>query len=147
MNEGKWISVIIPCYNAEMYIERCISSLVAQTIGIENLELIFVNDASDDNTINYLREWEIRYPDSIVVIDCENNRRTGGARNIGLRRACGKYIGFMDNDDEIEPEMYEMLYNAAEKYQCDVVSCLYERISEDGILYPLEMPAGKEKYR
>ena len=92
----KKVSVVIPCYNAENYIDRCISSLVCQTIGLEAMELIFVNDASGDRTIEHLRAWEEKYPDSIVVIDCEENHRTGGARNIGMRRASAKYIGFMN---------------------------------------------------
>ncbi|MDE6851606.1 MAG: glycosyltransferase [Lachnospiraceae bacterium] len=139
----KKVSVIIPCYNAESFIDRCIISLVRQTIGLESLELIFVNDASQDGTLEKLKLWESRYPNSIMVIDCAENHRTGGARNIGMRHATAEYIGFVDNDDMVEPDMYERLYDAAMEYDCDVVASLYERVSEDGIRYDVvHMPEG-----
>ena len=69
----KKVSIIIPCYNAERYIDRCVLSLVNQTIGIDNLELIFVNDASTDHTYEKLCEWEVKYSESIMVINCDEN--------------------------------------------------------------------------
>ena len=139
----KKVSVIIPCYNAEKFIDRCIESLVGQTIGMESLELLFVNDASQDGTLEKLKSWESNYPDSIVVIDCTENHRTGGARNIGMQYATAEYIGFVDNDDVVELDMYERLYDAAVTYDCDVVASLYERVTEDGIKYDVvHMPEG-----
>lgn len=119
----KKISVIISCYNVEKYIERCIDSIINQTIGLDSLELIFVNDASEDKTLEILLEYEKRYEDSVIVINCLENGRQGTARNIGLKYANGKYIGFVDSDDWIEPDMYELLYEKAEKYKCDIVHC------------------------
>lgn len=119
----KKISIIVPCYNAENCIDRCIQSLLEQTIGIENLELIFVNDASTDGTMTRLQQWEARYADSILVIDCEKNGKQGMARNIGLSYASAPYIGFMDNDDMAEPDMFEKLYEKATLYDCDLVAC------------------------
>lgn len=88
------ISIIVPCYNVENYIDRCVSSLVSQTIGIENLEIILVNDASRDNTLFKLYEWEKKYPDSIMVITYDENIRQGGARNVGLSYATSDYYTY-----------------------------------------------------
>lgn len=116
------ISVIVPCYNVERYIDRCISSLVNQTIGLENLQLIFVDDASHDTTYEKLLQWEKKYPEQILVIGSEGNRRQGGARNMGMQYAAADYIGFVDSDDWVEPDMYELLYEIAVNGDYDVVS-------------------------
>ena len=121
-DEEKKISVIIPCHNAELTIDRCMESVEKQTIGVENLEIILVNDASKDKTLEKLCIWEAKYPNSIIVIDCEENKKPGGARNIGLDYAGGQYIAFADADDILEEDMYEMLFEAADK-QCDVAIC------------------------
>lgn len=89
------ISIIIPCYNVEKYIDRCLESVVNQTIGIENLEVLCVNDASTDGTLNKLHSWERRYPNEIAVITYEVNQRQGGARNIGMKYANAEYFGFI----------------------------------------------------
>jgi glycosyltransferase involved in cell wall biosynthesis len=119
----KKVSIIIPCYNAEQYITRCIESLVKQTIGINNLELILVNDASTDNTLEMLYQWEQKFPESIMIIDCEENGKQGKARNIGLSYATAEYVGFADNDDIVEPGMFEALYDKAIRYNSDIVIC------------------------
>ncbi|WMJ90225.1 glycosyltransferase [Anaerocolumna sp. MB42-C2] len=124
---NKKISIIIPCYNMERYMERCIKSLLVQTIGLDVLELIFVNDASTDGTLDILLSYEKEYTDSIIVINSEENRKQGGARNLGLYYASADYIGFVDADDWVEPTMYEKLYNKAVEYDCDVVTCEYKR--------------------
>lgn len=125
----KKISVIIPCYNATEYIDRCVQSLLSQTIGLDQLELIFVNDASTDNTLDILMNYEKQYEDSIMVINCEQNGKQGTARNIGMQYASCDYIGFVDADDWIEPSMYEKLYQKAMELDCDMVGCLRDRIS------------------
>ncbi|MBR1598338.1 MAG: glycosyltransferase [Lachnospiraceae bacterium] len=115
------ISIIVPCYNAEDYVDRCMESIVHQTIGIENLEVILVNDASTDDTLNKLKTWEKQYPDQIMVVTYDNNLRQGGARNIGIQYANSDYIGFVDVDDWIELDMYEALYSPLRTDQYDVI--------------------------
>lgn len=124
------ISIIVPCYNVSNYIDRCIESIVSQTIGIDKLEIILVNDASTDDTLEHLKEWEARFPQNIMVISYDENLRQGGARNVGLSYAGGEYIGFVDSDDYIEPKMYEELYKALIETNVDVSQCKY--IRDDG---------------
>mgnify|MGYP002544743653 CR=1 FL=1 len=123
----KKVSVIIPCYNAENVLDNCLESLTAQTISIENLEIILVNDASTDGTYDRLCQWEQKYPDSIMVINCAENGRQGRARNIGLEYAGADYIGYMDIDDIAEPEMFEELYKKAMLHDTEVVICQSRR--------------------
>lgn len=127
----KKISIIIPCYNVEKYVSRCINSLINQTIGLENLELIFVNDASTDRTLEILKEYESQFSDDILVIDLETNIRQGGARNVGLQYASADFIGFVDADDWVEVTMYEKLFNKATEYDCDLVCCKYKRVEDE----------------
>ena len=128
----KKISVIIPCYNVEKYIDRCVDSLLKQTIGLESLELIFVNDASTDHTLDKLLAYEKQYKDSIMVIHCEQNGRQGTARNIGMQYASCDYIGFVDSDDWIEYTMYEKLYEKAVSLDVDVVYCRQDQVYSSG---------------
>jgi glycosyltransferase involved in cell wall biosynthesis len=124
------ISVIIPCYNAEQYVDRCLQSVTAQTIGIDNMEIILVNDGSTDHTLEKLKEWEKRFSSSIVVITYEQNMRQGTARNIGIRYATSEYVGFVDIDDWIEKNMYELLYTNTKNHHYDIVYGKYVR--DDG---------------
>lgn len=117
----KKVSVIIPCYNAEKYIDRCVESLTAQTIGVESLELIFVDDASTDSTFSRLAVWEQKYPDAILVIACEKNGRQGRARNIGMEYATAPWLFFLDADDWIEEEALEEMYRIAAETGVDTV--------------------------
>ena len=119
----KKVSVIIPCYNAVSCIDRCLESVTLQTMPMEDMEIILVDDASTDNTLTKLCWWEKRYPDSILVVCCEENGKQGKARDIGMQYATGEYIGFMDDDDWIEPDMYEILYRKATEQDCDLVIC------------------------
>ena len=124
------VSIIVPCYNVEKYIRRCIDSIINQTIGFDYVELILVDDVSTDGTLDILKEYEQLYPDNIIVIECEKNGRQGTARNIGLQYVTGKYIGFVDADDWIEPGMYEHMYFAAKEYAADIVFCRHTRDKE-----------------
>lgn len=120
---SKQISVIIPCYNVEKYIDRCFRSLMSQTVGVEQLELIFVDDASTDGTWEKLVQCEEACPESVMIVHCDENGRQGRARNIGLQYASAPYIGFVDADDWIEPDMYEKLYGKMTEHHCDIAMC------------------------
>ena len=128
---AKKISIIIPCYNVEKFIDRCVESLIKQTIGLNNLELIFVNDASTDRTLEKLKSFEAIYPEDILIIDLEENIKQGGARNVGLQYASTDYIGFVDADDWVEELMYEKLYEKAAEHDCDMVCCKFKRVVDE----------------
>lgn len=117
----KKISIITPCYNSEKYLGECLESVEKQTIGMENLEWILVNDASTDNTWRMILEFETKYPESVIAINLSENRRQGGARNEGLRYAIGEYIAFLDSDDTVLPQAYERIYQYAVKTDSDIV--------------------------
>lgn len=117
------ISIIIPCYNVAEYIDRCLNSIISQTIGLEALEIICIDDASTDNTWQKLQQWEHSYPEQILLVHCDNNARQGTARNIGLSYASSLWISFIDSDDWIEPDYFEKMYSIAAKTECDVVTC------------------------
>ena len=93
------ISVIIPCYNVEKYIDRCLTSLERQTVGMNSLEIICLDDKSADGTLDKLHEWEKKYPDNICIVELPDNGRQGRARNIGLEYATCEWVAFIDSDD------------------------------------------------
>lgn len=119
------ISIIIPCYNAERYISQCLESILNQSIGLNALEIILVDDASTDNTFQILQTYEQKYPEHILLIPCDINGKQGRARNIGLAYATGEYISFVDSDDWIHHDMYTILYNIAQNSLCDIVQFRY----------------------
>lgn len=123
------VSVIAATYNGKGYIQRCVDSVLGQTLA--DFELIIVDDASNDGTWELLRE---RYGSDprIRLIRHESNQGVSGARNTGLRAARGSYIAVVDHDDFMEPEYLEVLCNAAEKYQTDYVLCGVRTLFPDG---------------
>lgn len=122
------VSVIIPCYNAEKYIDICMESLLKQTIGFEQLEVILVNDASTDRTLEKMYLYEQNYQDNILVINCEENRKQGYARNLGLEYSRAVYVTFLDVDDYVAFDMIEKLYRKATQGMYDYVICNYYRV-------------------
>jgi len=114
------VSVIVPVYNAEKHIENTIQSLLNQTLS--DIEFIFVNDGSSDNSLSILNKHKGENPEKIIVIDQEN-KGPSGARNSGISAAKGEYIGFLDSDDFILNDMYENLYTKAVTEKFDVVEC------------------------
>ena len=117
------LSIIVPVYNtaADNKLSFCLDSLVNQTIG--DYEIIAVNDASPDNSLEILNDYKARYPEKFKVIDSPENRRQGGARNLGIKAAQGEWIGFIDSDDWITPDYYEKLIKRGEETGADVVGC------------------------
>ena len=106
------VSIVIPVYGNEAFLPKCISTLRAQTL--RDIAFIFVCDGSPDNSLEILRRAE-KMDSRIRVIAFEENQGVSAARNAGIDAARGDYIGFCDGDDWVEPEMYETLYNAAQK--------------------------------
>jgi glycosyltransferase involved in cell wall biosynthesis len=121
------VSVILPCYNVEKLIDRCLQSIVDQTIGADKLEIICVDDCSKDGTREKLLSWEQKYPDNFCAIMCERNGRQGKARNIGLMYATGEWIAFIDSDDWVDPDYFEKMLNAAKAPDLEMVCCDGER--------------------
>ena len=141
----KKISVVVPCYNVSDCLGRCMDHLVGQTIGIENMEIILVNDASTDDgaTWELIMQYEGRYPESIIAISLEENLRQGGARNVGISYAGGEYLLFCDADDWLRLEALELLYGVARENDADVVEFRYKKVSEyTGQQTPLERGNG-----
>ncbi len=124
------LSVIVPVYNmaGDGKLEYCINSLVRQTL--QSMEVIAVDDASTDDSLEVLREFEKRYPGRVKVIASPENRRQGGARNLGLREAKGRYVGFMDADDWVVENLYERMVELAERTGADVVGTDMCRVYE-----------------
>lgn len=112
------VSIIVPCYNVEAFIDECLTSLTNQTL--RDIEIICIDDASTDNTLTKLNEWRDRDP-RIVVIHQDKNQRQGAARNRGIAIAKGEYIGFVDSDDFVTTDMYKTLVNASENFSADMV--------------------------
>lgn len=116
----KKVSVIIPVYNVENYLRKCLDSLVNQTL--KDLEIIVVNDGTTDNSQEIIDEYVKKYPKKVVSIIQENGGQ-GTARNTGLLHAKGEYIGYVDSDDYVEENMYEELYKKAKEEDSDIVIC------------------------
>ena len=111
------VSIILPVYNVESYLRQCLDSIIMQTL--EDIEIICVNDGSTDNSLEILQEYKNK--DSRIKIINQENRGQGVARNIALENITGDYIGFVDPDDYISPNMYKTLYETAIKHNCDIV--------------------------
>ena len=114
------VSIIVPAYNVENYIERCIDSLVNQTL--QEIEIILVNDGSQDNSAIKAKEFQQKYPNKIKYYE-KPNGGLGDARNFGINYATGEYIAFLDSDDYVEPTMYEEMYEKAKQENADMVEC------------------------
>ena len=113
------LSVIVPVYNAERYLERCVNSIRCQTF--KNLEIILIDDGSSDNSPKLCNEFSKN--DLRIKVLHQNNKGVGAARNKGLELCTGDYITFVDSDDFLDPEMYEHMMLIADRYACDLVIC------------------------
>ncbi|MBT2699463.1 glycosyltransferase [Bacillus sp. ISL-40] len=121
------VSIIVPIYNVEKYLSRCLDSLLVQTL--QEIEIIAVNDGSNDSSLKILRKYEIR--DSRIKVIEKLNGGVSSARNEGIWFATGEYIGFVDPDDWVNPEMYEEMYKNATSENIDIVMCSYIREFEN----------------
>lgn len=111
------ISIIVPVYNEEKRIKKCIDSLINQTYS--NIEILIINDGSTDNTLNILNE----YDDSRIIVTTIKNIGRGGARNIGIKKSSGKYLMFVDSDDYVDENIVKKLYNNLINENSDISIC------------------------
>lgn len=118
------ISVIVPIYNSELYISDCIESIIMQTH--KDLEIILVDDGSTDGAGAICDEYAAK--DRRISVIHQANAGVSAARNVGLSRATGKWISFIDSDDTLDPDMYELLLQLAKEYDADIVHCGYKHI-------------------
>ena len=127
MNKCK-LSIIVPVYGVEKYIDKCLNSLVKQSL--KEIEIIVVNDGTKDNSQKIIDKYVKKYPDKIKSYIKENGGQ-GSARNYGLKKTTGEYIGYVDSDDFVEKDMYKKLYNKAKENNYDIVVCGNYNVSED----------------
>lgn len=114
------VSVIVPAYNTKDYMEECLDSILNQTI--DEIEILVVDDGSTDGTTDIIKEYEKKYPEKIKAFYKPNGGQAE-ARNVGLSHATGEYLGFVDSDDWIDPEMYLEMYDKAKSENADIVIC------------------------
>lgn len=127
------VSIIIPVYNVEIYLPACLDSCVNQSL--EEIEIIVINDASPDYCSKIMEDYGSRYPDKIVNVLLKTNIKQGGARNLGIKMARGKYLCFVDGDDYIDRRMCEILYDLCEKERLDIACCNGYHVKKEGIFY------------
>ena len=138
MTENEIISVIIPIYNVERYLDKCIRSVVDQTY--KNLEIILVDDGSPDQCGTICDKWAEK--DERIRVIHKINGGLSDARNVGLDAATGAYIGFVDSDDYIHPQMFKKLYEKIKEYNADLAICGFNRVEENNgmIISSVNMP-------
>lgn len=129
--EKKLISIIIPVYNAEKYLQKCLDSILEQTY--QNLEIIIVNDGSTDNSGQICQEYEKK--DSRIIYIEKENGGVSDTRNTGLDRMTGSYVTFVDSDDWVEPNYVKFLYEKLIEHQADIVVGNYTRFNESNSVF------------
>lgn len=135
------ISIIVCVYNSEKFLKKCIESILNQTF--KEFELIIIDDGSSDNSEKIYRYFE-KIDKRIKIIKKEQNSGLADARNIGIENAIGDYIGFVDSDDWIEKDMYQILYNNAVDVNADISTC---RAFADFPNYSFKIPLPNEEYK
>lgn len=129
------ISIIVPVYNTEKYLEKCLNSLISQTL--EDIEILCINDGSTDNSIKILEQYANR--DSRIKIINKKNAGVSAARNTGISQAKGEYLGFVDSDDYVDLNFYEKLYNTAKEYNASIAVAGIIRFNEFHKKYHLKL--------
>lgn len=119
--EQDLISIIVPIFNSEKYLRKCIESIINQTYA--NLEIILVDDGSSDDSLNICNEYAMKYKNIKVISNI--NQGVSEARNKGLKKAKGNFIGFVDSDDTIHPQMYEILMKVLKTNNADISCCSF----------------------
>lgn len=127
------VSIIVPVYNTEKYLKKCLDSLVNQTLS--NIEILVVNDGSNDNSQKIINEYAEKY--SFVRSLIKANGGLSDARNYAIPYATGEYIGFVDSDDYVEPDMYQKMYSKAKQKNLDLIECNFIWEYDDKIKYDI----------
>lgn len=118
------ISIIIPVYNSENFLDKCLNSIINQTF--KDIEIICIDDGSTDKSLKILNNFAGK--DNRITIINQKNSGPSAARNKGLEIAKGEYVGFVDSDDWVDLDFYEKLYNSAKKYDADIAVCGIKRL-------------------
>lgn len=142
MNEIK-VSVIVPIYNVERYIERCVRSLMEQTMKY-GIEFIFINDCTPDNSVQILKRVVSEYPEranQVLVVSNSNNMGVTETRKKGIEFANGEYIGWCDSDDWCDKDMFQEMYNLASDTSSDIVVCDYWNVESEKRIRTLMVPS------
>ena len=125
------ISVIVPVYNVENYLEKCLNSLVNQTL--QEIEILVINDGSTDNSQKIIEFFQSKFPQKIKTFAKENGGLSD-ARNFGIDRATGEFLAFVDSDDYVSATMMEEMYGLAKKHEAEIVICNLQKVDENGIV-------------
>ncbi|MCU7614805.1 glycosyltransferase [Chryseobacterium sp. GMJ5] len=123
------ISIIVPVYNVEKHLAKCLNSLVNQTL--QNFEILVINDGSSDRSEEIIQDFAQKYPKKIRAFFKENGGLSD-ARNFGIERATGDYLGFVDSDDYVSETMFEEMLNLARKHDAEMVICNIQKVDEHG---------------
>ncbi|MGL4896880.1 MAG: glycosyltransferase family 2 protein, partial [Cetobacterium sp.] len=136
------LSVIIPAYNVEKYIERCINSVLNQYL--KNIEIIVIDDGSKDKTSDICLKMSEN--NKSIIYKKVQNSGCSAARNLGISMAKGKYIAFLDSDDWVDSDMYVNMVEEAEKHQADIVICGFKKLDENkNLLSTVKIPKRSTK--
>lgn len=123
------VSIIVPVYNVENYLAKCLDSLVHQTY--ENIEILVVNDGSTDGSEAIIQDFVSRFPQKVQSFN-KNNGGLSDARNYGINIASGDYFGFVDSDDHVSPTMFDEMVMLAQKHDAEMVICNIQKVDEGG---------------
>ena len=134
----KALSILIPAYNAEHFITRCLDSLVS-SLYLDKLDILIINDGSKDKTSDICKEYQTRYPESIRLIDKENGN-VGSVYNVGFKECIGKYTKELDADDWINTECLDKLVELLEKTECDLVLNSFNTVDDTGTNISISYP-------
>ena len=131
------LSIIVPVYNTQKYLDDCIISLLNQDLSEDEYEIIFVNDGSTDNSAQVIEKYMENHP--CIRLISQQNAGVSAARNNGIRIAKGEYIGFVDSDDYVSTEMYKEMLNIAETNKSDICACGMCRLRGNGEIHESKM--------
>ncbi|RZJ34853.1 MAG: glycosyltransferase family 2 protein [Flavobacterium sp.] len=133
------LSVVIPVYNVEKTLRKCIDSVLQNGLADDEYEIIIIDDESPDNSIEIAREFELAH--SNVRLISQRNKGLGGARNTGISHAVGKYLLFLDSDDYVKPGSLQLIVDYADKAECEIVEFAADLVESDGKISGRVTPA------